>query len=52
MTASDEGTRAYADSVSVAECARKGGMRTMTDDANDKVKLGLTDAAEILRVLY
>jgi general secretion pathway protein E len=45
-------TAQNADSVSIAETARRGGMRTMVDDANDKVKLGLTDESEIQRVLY
>lgn len=45
-------TAQNADSVSIAEAARRGGMRTMTDDARDKIALGLTDEREIQRVLY
>ena len=45
-------TAQNADSVSIAEAARAGGMRTMIDDAMDKVRLGLTDESEIKRVLY
>ncbi|MBX3386307.1 MAG: Flp pilus assembly complex ATPase component TadA [Phycisphaeraceae bacterium] len=41
-----------ADAVTLAETARAGGMRTMIDDAKEKVALGLTDEAEIVRVLY
>ena len=39
------------DAVSLAEAARAGGMRTMIDDAREKVAGGLTDEAEIRRVL-
>jgi len=45
-------TAQNADSVTIAETARRFGMRTLTDDAMDKVKLGLTDESEIKRVLY
>lgn len=40
-----------ADAVTLSESARANGMRTMIDDARDKVALGLTDEAEIRRVL-
>jgi general secretion pathway protein E len=40
-----------ADSVTLAEAARKDGMRTMRDDAIEKIALGLTDEREIRRVL-
>jgi general secretion pathway protein E len=39
------------DAVSLAEAARAAGMRTMMDDAMDKVALGLTTEAEVRRVL-
>jgi general secretion pathway protein E len=45
-------TAQNADAVSIAEMARAGGMRTMIDDARDKIALGLTTEAEIERVLY
>lgn len=44
-------TAQNADAVTIAEVARKNGMRTMTDDARDKIAMGLTDEKEILRVL-
>ncbi len=40
-----------ADSVSLADAARAGGMRTMMDDAREKIDLGLTTHAEMVRVL-
>ena len=40
-----------ADAVAIAHKAREMGMRTMTDDAREKVTLGLTDESEIQRVL-
>lgn len=40
-----------ADAVTLAETARKDGMRTMIDDAREKIALGLTDEREIIRVL-
>ena len=45
-------TAQNADAITIAETARKLGMRTLSDDAMDKVKLGLTDETEIQRVLY
>jgi len=39
------------DAVSLAETARAGGMRTMMDDAMDKVRLGLTTESEVNRLL-
>jgi general secretion pathway protein E len=44
-------TSAGEDAVVIAEAARRGGMKTMIDDAMDKVRLGLTTEAEIRRVL-
>lgn len=44
-------TAQNADSVSLAETARLHGMRTMIDDAREKIALGLTTEAEIERVL-
>ncbi|MBY0260952.1 MAG: GspE/PulE family protein, partial [Phycisphaerales bacterium] len=41
-----------ADGVSIGELARQTGMRTMVDDARDKIALGLTTEDEIRRVLY
>ncbi len=41
-----------ADAVTLADAAKSGGMRMMMDDAREKVGLGLTDEAEIARVLY
>lgn len=40
-----------ADAVSLADAAKAGGMRTMMDDAREKIDLGLTTQAEIIRVL-
>jgi len=40
-----------ADAVTLAKVAREGGMRTMIDDARDKIAAGLTDENEIQRVL-
>jgi general secretion pathway protein E len=40
-----------ADAVTLAKAAREGGMRTMIDDARDKIAAGLTDENEIRRVL-
>jgi len=40
-----------ADAVTLARVAREGGMRTMIDDARDKIAAGLTDESEIQRVL-
>ncbi len=40
-----------ADAVTLANAAHAEGMRTMTDDAMEKVALGLTDESEIRRVL-
>jgi general secretion pathway protein E len=40
-----------ADAVTLAEAARADGMRTMIDDARDKIAMGLTDEREIARVL-
>ncbi len=39
------------DAVTLARVAREGGMRTMIDDARDKIAQRLTDEAEIRRVL-
>jgi type IV pilus assembly protein PilB len=44
-------TAQRADAVALADAARAAGMRTMTDDARDKVKRGLTTEEEIKRVL-
>ncbi len=41
-----------ADAVTLANTARTGGMRTMTDDAREKVARGLTTEAEMRRVLH
>jgi len=41
-----------ADGVSIGELARQTGMRTLVDDARDKIALGLTTEDEIRRVLY
>ncbi len=54
MTMNDElrkRTAQNADAVTIAEIARRHGMRTMIDDARDKVGMGLTDEREIARVL-
>ena len=39
------------DAVRLLDAARDGGMRFMHDDARDKIALGLTDQAEMMRVL-
>ncbi len=41
-----------ADAVTIAEKARELGMKTLFDDARDKVASGLTDETEVQRVLY
>ena len=40
-----------ADAVQLADAAKAAGMRTMWDDGRDKLALGLTTEAELLRVL-
>ncbi|MBX3406869.1 MAG: hypothetical protein KF869_08910 [Phycisphaeraceae bacterium] len=40
-----------ADAVTLAKTAHAEGMRSMIDDAREKVSRGLTDEAEIRRVL-
>jgi len=40
-----------ADSVTLAEAARAGGMKTLEDDCREKMALGLTTEAELARVL-
>ncbi|MGE3108460.1 MAG: GspE/PulE family protein [Phycisphaerales bacterium] len=40
-----------ADAVSLADAAKAGGMRTMMDDARDKIEMGLTTEPEMIRVL-
>lgn len=44
-------TAQRADAISLADAARSGGLRTMGDDARDKVARGLTTEEEIRRVL-
>ncbi|MBX3358086.1 MAG: type II/IV secretion system protein [Phycisphaeraceae bacterium] len=44
-------TAQRSDSVAIAEAARAGGMRTMWDDAMDKIRAGMTTEAEVRRVL-
>jgi len=54
MRVSDEIRRltvTRADAVQLADTARAAGMRTMWDDGREKVALGLTTEAELLRVL-
>ncbi len=45
-------TAQSADATLLTEIARKGGFKTMRDDAMDKVRMGLTDEAEVYRVLH
>jgi general secretion pathway protein E len=40
-----------ADAVTLADAAKAGGMRTMMHDAEDKIALGMTTQAEMMRVL-
>jgi general secretion pathway protein E len=40
-----------ADAVTLSEAARAGGMRTMMDDAQEKIAQGMTKEAEAIRVL-
>jgi len=40
-----------ADAVALGDAARAGGMKTMMDDAREKIGLGLTTEGEMLRVL-
>ncbi|MCW5764900.1 MAG: type II/IV secretion system protein [Phycisphaeraceae bacterium] len=44
-------TAQQADAVTIAEAARASGMKSMIDDAREKVAKGLTTEAEIIRVL-
>jgi general secretion pathway protein E len=41
-----------ADAITLLEAAKKEGFRSMHDDAREKVALGLTDEAEVFRVLH
>ncbi len=41
-----------ADAVALADAARAAGLRTMTDDARDKISRGLTTEEEVKRVLF
>jgi general secretion pathway protein E len=55
MTMTDELRRltaTRADAMQLLDAARSGGFRTMRDDAREKVQLGLTDEAEVYRVLH
>ncbi len=55
MTMTDELRRLTgerADAMQLLDAARAGGFRTMRDDAREKVQLGLTDEAEVYRVLH
>lgn len=55
MTMTDELrtlTAARTDAVRLYEAAKAGGFKPMRDDAAEKVKLGLTDEAEVYRVLH
>ncbi len=45
-------TAQNADSITLADAARNAGYKTMRDDAEEKASRGLTDAAEIYRVLH
>lgn len=40
------------DAITLYECAVREGFRTMREDALEKVRLGLTDEAEVFRVLH
>jgi general secretion pathway protein E len=55
MTMGDELRRLTAqhqDAVTLYEAARRHGFKPMRDDAMEKVRLGLTDEAEVYRVLH
>jgi general secretion pathway protein E len=55
MTMNDELRRltaSRADAIALYDCARATGFRNMREDALEKVKLGLTDEAEVFRVLH
>lgn len=55
MTMTDELRRLTAqsaDGVTLRQAAVESGFRTMRDDALEKVKMGLTDEAEVFRVLH
>jgi general secretion pathway protein E len=55
MTMNDELRRltgSRADAVALYDCAKASGFRSMREDALEKVKLGLTDEAEVFRVLH
>ena len=41
-----------ADATQIAAAARKHGMRTLKEDAMEKILLGMTTLEECLRVLY
>jgi general secretion pathway protein E len=45
-------TAQRADAVRLYEAAKRSGFHTMRDDANEKIRLGLTDEAEAFRVLH
>lgn len=45
-------TARNADAITLFDAARAGGFRTMHDDAREKVAAGLTDEAEVFRVLH
>jgi type II secretory ATPase GspE/PulE/Tfp pilus assembly ATPase PilB-like protein len=44
-------TAKHTDAVTLSEAARAGGMRTMMDDAREKIALGMTTETEMVRVL-
>lgn len=55
MTMTDELRRLTAqrvDAITLYDCAKREGFRPMREDALDKVRLGLTDEAEVFRVLH
>jgi len=45
-------TARNADAITLFDAAKAGGFRTMHDDAREKVAAGLTDDAEVFRVLH
>lgn len=45
-------TGSRADAMQLLDAARAGGFKSMRDDAREKVQLGLTDEAEVYRVLH
>jgi general secretion pathway protein E len=44
-------TAQHADSVTIADTARSGGMKTLRDDCREKIGMGLTTEVEMNRVL-